>query len=507
MTGVFLFVGDVKAAETVKAPADNGLCWLRKDCEELRRSKGWVTGGFLEKEGECTGNANGSDPLYAWGKCLAGNKTNLQVNFGGVSSTAHIGDYIKLVYNYALIILAILSSVMIIVAGIQYVGSAGSQEMISGAKKKISGAIIGLALAYMSYTILNMINPNTMNLRLPQVYMIREIQLAKSCSDIQIPDIENPNSSQSIDGYNEGSLQSGGTIKGAIKFEQSLASLEIFKNIDNSKVQHVTYNPNNTKCGAVYSTLEGSCIGFNCDGVTAEDEKTSTCGRNAMCVCLLGGTNKSGYMCRKGFVGGNITLSSDIQSYVDEVTLLPVCSKGKYNYIAGGTFLGIDLTKVNTAKTSKNFVFDVSKEEIDEYCSEQGEEFKGFLLAVEMHDTGGKYNVNDTVFLATKSDCNGGSFSPKVGSVTLLGDYLEVWNVARIEEIESGKWEGDTELYNLGPIIDDQNNIIPYVSNSAICNLIINGNIDDKIKQASEGLLSTICYDEGGEFKCQNEFK
>ncbi len=174
LSGVFLFSETVWSDDT--PPEKNPLCWLQKDCVDYRANKD----AFVLDPEICPGYLKDreNNDSYKWGKCLAGGATITQVSFGGNAKFSNIGYYIKTIYNYALVILAILSSIMIIVAGIQYVGSAGSQEMISSAKKKISGAIIGLALAYMSYTILNMINPNTINLRLPQIYLIREVPVS-----------------------------------------------------------------------------------------------------------------------------------------------------------------------------------------------------------------------------------------------------------------------------------------------------------------------------------------
>ena len=171
VTGVFLFFNVAKSATI--PPEENPLCWLKKDCLAERKKQGWKEGGFIIDNNECPDYAVDGDENYKWGKCLPGAITTAQVSFAGKEQFYNIGDYIKTIYNYSLIILAILASVMIIVAGIQYISSAGSQEMISSAKKRIFGALIGLSLAYASYIILNIINPYTVNLRLPQVFMLK----------------------------------------------------------------------------------------------------------------------------------------------------------------------------------------------------------------------------------------------------------------------------------------------------------------------------------------------
>lgn len=176
VAGVFLFFNTTKAKTD---PKNNTLCWTTTECNAERARKGWVGNGAIKDENTCPGYQNDdiTNPGAKWVKCLAGGITTAQVSFGGKETFADIGDYIKTIYNYLLIILSILASVMIVVAGVQYVSSAGNQETIGNAKKRIIGAIIGLALAYMSYTILNIVNPNTVNLRLPQVYLVRAIPL------------------------------------------------------------------------------------------------------------------------------------------------------------------------------------------------------------------------------------------------------------------------------------------------------------------------------------------
>ncbi|PIT88377.1 MAG: hypothetical protein COU29_01135 [Candidatus Magasanikbacteria bacterium CG10_big_fil_rev_8_21_14_0_10_36_32] len=157
--------------------SENYLCWKKEDCVQARQemagellaSDGWI------QEEPCTGE---------WGKCLAGRATKTSISFGGKSSFANLGDYIKTIYNYALVALGVLAVVMIIVSGVQWITSAGSSEVIGQSKKRIGGAVIGLFIAFMSYNILNSINPALVNLRLPQIWMLRaEPELSVAAGD------------------------------------------------------------------------------------------------------------------------------------------------------------------------------------------------------------------------------------------------------------------------------------------------------------------------------------
>ena len=68
-------------------------------------------------------------------------------------------DYIAQVYKYAVTVTTVLSTIVIIFAGVLWITSAGNIEQISRAKKMIARAFTGLLLAVGSYTILWTINP------------------------------------------------------------------------------------------------------------------------------------------------------------------------------------------------------------------------------------------------------------------------------------------------------------------------------------------------------------
>lgn len=174
-------------AQKATIPEFDGLCWQKQQCfdiraqilagktyEEVAKSGNLklieqVKGGFAENTAGCVG---GQD-MAAWGRCLPSSIAKTEIAFGGKSSFTDIGDFLKSNYTYAIAIAGVLAVIMIIVAGLQWVTSGGNSESISSAKNRISGAVIGLFIAYSSYFILNTINPALVNLRLPQTWMIR----------------------------------------------------------------------------------------------------------------------------------------------------------------------------------------------------------------------------------------------------------------------------------------------------------------------------------------------
>lgn len=177
-------------------PENNPFCWHRSDCWNIRRpiitgqatdkelDKGFVTGGSVAP---CVG---GGDPGSAneWGRCLPAGKTKTEISFGGKDEFNNIGDFLVVMYKYLLTIASIVAVVMIIIAGAQWITSGGNSEAISSAKKRIGGAVIGLFIAYMSYFVLNTINPALVNLRLPQVWLVKPLALMPEfCSDLETP--------------------------------------------------------------------------------------------------------------------------------------------------------------------------------------------------------------------------------------------------------------------------------------------------------------------------------
>ena len=476
LSGVFLFIDIARGEETAKSPAENSLCWTKKDCEDLRTEKGWPEAGFIDDDPDCPGYAgNLTKPENKWGRCLAGVQTTAQVSFGGeeYKTFNNVGDYIRAVYNYALIILSILASIMIIVAGIQYVGSAGSQEMIGSAKKKISGAIIGLALAYMSYTILNMINPATVNLRLPQVYMIREINLTTWCSAVEIPDANTQYSSNNYDPVlAEAESQSGGSVKEKVKFEQTPASLTVFKDAK----AHITYDQYKTKCGREYEvSLQGEkCTGVGCVGERIDGEE-GICGdgvNGPRCVCVSKSSKPEDYICKKGFFGGSLKVAGNSSSYFENLHLYIVCKIAANN----AYFAHIQpQASVAANRSSQNYVLNIEKQQIENYCKGANRggtaipELAGMLMVAEIND---KNSVDDE-WLITRKMCNS-NVEQFVGSND-LGKYIsntsQIMGSTRclVGDIFKSKEDCD-KLYS---IISDPNNLIQFNTQGVNCDLSV----------------------------------
>ncbi|TAK05341.1 hypothetical protein EPO33_05260 [Patescibacteria group bacterium] len=98
-----------------------------------------------------------------------------------------IAEYVVLIFRYALGIMVTLAMVMIVVAGIQWMTAAGNAGTIQTAKTRITNAVMGLLLAFGSYTILFIINPELVNFRALRVDLVRTVDVASEMRTTREP--------------------------------------------------------------------------------------------------------------------------------------------------------------------------------------------------------------------------------------------------------------------------------------------------------------------------------
>lgn len=88
--------------------------------------------------------------------------------FGGFKPetvTTPLPQYAKYIFNFLIGISGFIALVVLIMAGYQYLTSAGAPEKIGDAKNKIFSALLGLIILFCSYLILTTINPQLIILR------------------------------------------------------------------------------------------------------------------------------------------------------------------------------------------------------------------------------------------------------------------------------------------------------------------------------------------------------
>ncbi|MCF6277103.1 MAG: pilin [Candidatus Magasanikbacteria bacterium] len=258
-------------------------CFTKEQCVQLRTQYKSQTPneGFFEKpdpKNGCgkvpVGSITGT-PGEVMGFCLPASETKTQVKFGGRQNFANIGDFLKYIYKYGVMVAGILATLMVIVAGFQWVASGGNAATIGSAKKRIFGAIIGLVLAVGSFTLLETINPALVELRLPNVWMINRIALgANYCSLIKTPvALALPKSQKQQLLLLKSQSTSALTPEAKVLAEQRITKEEQRINqlkIDGlNKIQTNGYNvdPQKTECGSDYFVQgagSSTCVGAIC---------------------------------------------------------------------------------------------------------------------------------------------------------------------------------------------------------------------------------------------------
>src|SRR3989344_3113582 len=103
-----------------------------------------------------------------------------------------VGIYIKAVYKFLVGISGMLAVIVMMAGGYYWLFAGGNTGRVTQAKEYIGGAVMGLALALGSYMILNLINPNILQLKPIKISTIKEISVevikkeyeSKSCNNL-----------------------------------------------------------------------------------------------------------------------------------------------------------------------------------------------------------------------------------------------------------------------------------------------------------------------------------
>ncbi len=361
---ILLLPFGVFAAEDSLVPEFNPICWKATDCTNarlqfLRKTYDEMTpqerddvqkNGFVTGEDPCRGKASDGQE---WGKCLPGGLSITKISFGGQNRFSNVGTFIQAMYKYSIVIVGVLAATMVVIAGFQWIMSGGNSEVISEAQHRIMNAIVGALIAYGAFFILNTINPDLVQLKIPAVFMIRpQSSVAQFCSAAPVKSTK----------YALASLQAN----------QS----EIVETPTHTVQYSLTYD-DSFKCGNRYFVQDGGkqlCLGDVCDP-------------GQLCVNFGNSDPKNPYHCDQGLVAGNIVGTaggvSDIQ-IDNNLELIALCTDGAQKKIST-----ID---VNNQSVPHAYIFKDSKSQLDA-CGGK-EKTAGFFFIAEVNDeTGGTGHI------------------------------------------------------------------------------------------------------------------
>ncbi|MBT6955534.1 MAG: hypothetical protein HN991_04290, partial [Candidatus Jacksonbacteria bacterium] len=112
----------------------------------------------LAKEIECKTNQDCIDAKYE----LCVGKLYLETD-NNKDPGAALSVFLNNFYKLAIVIAAMAAVLMLVVGGYKWIFAGGNSSVVDSAKKTIKGAILGLVIALLSYSILQIVNPNTLD--------------------------------------------------------------------------------------------------------------------------------------------------------------------------------------------------------------------------------------------------------------------------------------------------------------------------------------------------------
>lgn len=347
---LFFTVASVTLPGIVSANADQ-RCFTKQECTDARKvivgDNEEATKGFYDKpdaQAVCGKTKKIGEADVPVGFCLPAGKTTTQISFGGRTEFANLGEFIQYGYRYGIMLAGVLAAIMIIIAGFQWATSGGNSSTIEEAKHRISGAVIGLIIAVLSYTILNTVNPNLVNLRLPQVWLLKKATIQDEfCSELPT---------------NEKVARLGPVGEKLSPKDKG----------DRQKNAEFTIEPKLAKCGDDFFFSSGG--GLTCEG--------NFCNEGQVC---LQHDDKLPPKCELGSLGGNISANAqifcnDLQTgrIIDNnLKLIAICSDGDLE----------EVKDIDVPAPGRVFVFSNIQDTVERVCD--GNPI-GFYFGAEVND-------------------------------------------------------------------------------------------------------------------------
>jgi len=192
LSSIIFIVGIYATPVFAVEDPDDFRCWGKSLCEQ----KKGVWTQTVESKKIC-------DPIYKYHSAKYGDafkklvgdslafcvpqqaEVKLQVPIGGLTKTSTLLNYIPNLYTYAVSIVSIIAVIMIMVGGLRYLTAGGAQDKVTSAKNTILGAVVGLFLVFGANLLLRTVNPDLTTLKLPQITMIRTIDLLEGANNCQ----------------------------------------------------------------------------------------------------------------------------------------------------------------------------------------------------------------------------------------------------------------------------------------------------------------------------------
>lgn len=116
----------------------------------------------------------------------------LQIKIPTIHFTADkdkwIGEYIKGIYEYGIMVVGILAAVVLMWAGLLWLTSGGSMDKVKQAKSWIAAALTGLVIALSSYVILYTVNPDLVIFGPIKIEKVKSLPKDRPVKGEELPD-------------------------------------------------------------------------------------------------------------------------------------------------------------------------------------------------------------------------------------------------------------------------------------------------------------------------------
>ncbi len=140
-------------------PENSNLCWTEAECIAYPVNIGTDTyqGAWGGQSAYCSQQSmTGAQMGYCYGPLIP---VTLNVPILGVTEVGSVGDYINIIYRYAIPLAGLFGALMFTLAGFQYMTAGGDKGAVSKAKDRMKNTVIGIILLMSVYTIAYLIDP------------------------------------------------------------------------------------------------------------------------------------------------------------------------------------------------------------------------------------------------------------------------------------------------------------------------------------------------------------
>lgn len=140
-------------------PQSSNLCWTEDECKKypVEIAGNTYYGTWGDQSPYCSKAPVTGDKMgYCYGPLIP---VVLNVPIMGVTEISALGEYVNLLYEYAIPLAGIFGALMFTIAGFQYMTAGGDKGAVSKAKARMTNTVTGIILIMSVYAVAYLIDP------------------------------------------------------------------------------------------------------------------------------------------------------------------------------------------------------------------------------------------------------------------------------------------------------------------------------------------------------------